>query len=160
MSLNGTNRQFEIIDVYTKAVSDCLCLAYLLAVLTGWIWQKCGPMPWPHVLPTGFFNISILNFGSRDVANRENEYYESDSLDSEKFFNQAQQRAGKPMAALQAQGKDSAGGGTAMPPSLAASGGGSVTGKQRKRLNIALLRRGGLKGNSNYSSSGTLMNQV
>ena len=90
------------------------------------------------------------------MANRENEYYESDSLDSEKFFNQ--QRAGKPMAALQAQGKDSAGG-TAMPPSLASSCG-SVTGKQRKRLNIALLRRGGLKGNSNYSSSGTLMNQV
>ena len=66
-------------------------------------------------------------FCSRDVANRENEYYESDSLDSEKFFSQAsQQRAGKPMAALQAQGKDSAV--TAM-PSLASSGG-SVTGKQ------------------------------
>ena len=116
-------------------------------------------MPWPHV-PTGFFEHIHFHVCSRDVANRENEYYESDSLDSEKFFNQAQQRAGKPMAALQAQGKDSAGGGTAMPPSLAASGGGSVTGKQRKRLNIALLRRGGLKGNSNYSSSGTLMNQV
>ena len=116
-------------------------------------------MPWPHVLPTGFFEHIHFHVCSRDVANRENEYYESDSLDSEKFFNQAQQRAGKPMAALQAQGKDSAGG-TAMPPSLAASGGGSVTGKQRKRLNIALLRRGGLKGNSNYSSSGTLMNQV
>ena len=118
-----------------------------------------GQCPGHTYYPLAFLNTSILNFCSRDVANRENEYYESDSLDSEKFFNQAQQRAGKPMAALQAQGKDSAGG-TAMPPSLAASGGGSVTGKQRKRLNIALLRRGGLKGNSNYSSSGTLMNQV
>ena len=122
MSLNGTNRQFEIILFFDLE----LCLAYLLAVLTGWIWQKCGPMPWPHVLPTGFFEHIHFHVCSRDVANRENEYYESDSLDSEKFFNQAQQRAGKPMAALQAQGKDSAV--TAM-PSLASSGG-SVTGKQ------------------------------
>ena len=119
-----------------------------------------GQCPGHTYYPLAFLNTSKFHVCSRDVANRENEYYESDSLDSEKFFNQAQQRAGKPMAALQAQGKDSAGGGTAMPPSLAASGGGSVTGKQRKRLNIALLRRGGLKGNSNYSSSGTLMNQV
>ena len=97
---------------------------------------------------------------SREGASRElHDYYESEnSLDSDRF---SSHRAGKPMAALQAQGKDLASAVAAAAASAASSGMtvGGATGKQRKRLNIALLRRGGLKGNSNYSSPGTLMNQ-
>ena len=88
------------------------------------------------------------------------DYYESEnSLDSDRFSSHAH-RAGKPMAALHAQGKDFAAAAAAAAACTTVSGTTGATGKQRKRLNIALLRRGGMKGNSNYSSPGTLMNQA
>ena len=70
------------------------------------------------------------------------DWCESDSLDSsDRFYGGGSGRGGKPMMSALSQGKDQAK-------------------MQRKRLNPALHRRGGLKGNSNYSSSGTLMNNA